>query len=451
MEALPESTEQDPRHLCNQALPLEQAGQFRDAALLYRQSYLLQPTALAAGGYLRCARKQGSHQAREAVEFAREPLRRWPDDESPVREYVWAVYEGYLGHGASAVLEREGAGFQTKVTAARRILEMSPDEMLRRLTVFAICREAGMCGRWDLVLDFARCLDGEQLPARAVGLPGHSRLSDQQRWFYLVTRAHLELGDNDACIETALDASRRFPDDVFFRWWRALALVRRGSTEEGLGELLQVNRRFPPQWAIRRDIAEAYQRSERYEDAWRWFCEAAAAPGDLKERIPMLTGMAHLLERMAKWPLAYDHLLLAWALAARGAGWETLADRQRGRVAGFLEHHAKRLDEPADPPDAPPDLEAILTRCRGTWTETLKQSLPRGTGYIRMFDPENGIGYIQSEDGTDVFFGQSSFKGHGVEPAIGMRVEFFLKEPYDTTKGRESLSAVHVFPAKRPW
>jgi cold shock CspA family protein/tetratricopeptide (TPR) repeat protein len=452
MEALPENTGQDARTLGEQAQVLEQAGQFRNAALLYRQSYALQPTPFAASRAIHCLRQQGIRHAREAVEFARQALGQFPGDEGLVGEYVWAIFDGYLRSGADAAGAGEGAtasaDFQTKATAARRILETARDASLRRLTVFAICKEAGMRGRWELVLEFARCLDGEQLSAGAGGLQGQRRLSDQQRWLHLVTRAHLELGHYDECIAAALDATQRFPDDVFFWWWRALARVRGGSAEEGLRELLHVNRRFPPQWAIQRDIAETYGRMERHEDAWRWFCEAATAPGDIRDRLPMLTGMARLLEEMERWQMACDHLLLAWALAAGETGWETLADRHRRLAEEFRKRHAERKGAPLDPHDTPPDAAGLLTQCRAAWMETIKQALPHGTGYIRMFDAAKGIGFIETEDGTDVFFGLSTFKGQGVEPAVGIRVEFYLKEPYDERKNRGNLNAVHVFPAK---
>jgi cold shock CspA family protein len=158
--------------------------------------------------------------------------------------------------------------------------------------------------------------------------------------------------------------------------------------------------------------------------------------------------MARLLERLERWQPADDHLLLAWALTARETGWETLADRHRQLAAEFRERHGRQLGAAVDPLDAPPDPAVVLERCRADWSAAIKQSLPHGTGYIRMFDAEQGIGFIQSEDGSDVFFGQSTFKGQGAQPYVGMKVEFYLKVSADPGKVRERLNAVHVFPAR---
>ena len=80
--------------------------------------------------------------------------------------------------------------------------------------------------------------------------------SNLQRWLYYATRANLETGDYDACLELAREGIERYPEVLFFPLWHALARVRRGDGEEGLLELQEVDRRFPRQWYVQRDIAE---------------------------------------------------------------------------------------------------------------------------------------------------------------------------------------------------
>src|SRR5437762_3533385 len=87
---------------------------------------------------------------------------------------------------------------------------------------------------------------------------------------------------------------------------------------------------------------------------------------------------------------AHSLVFVAWALAAGGTGWETLADRHRRLADEFRQRHAERRRAPLDPHDVPPDAAALLTQCRGVWMETIKQALPHGTGYIRMIDAAKG-------------------------------------------------------------
>ena len=84
----------------------------------------------------------------------------------------------------------------------------------------------------------------------------------------------------------------------------------------------------------------------------------------------MLTRMGQLLERLGRGTLALDHLRLAWALAAREKLWAVFADGTHQEVAAFLERHASEPDLSPEKPDAPPDPEPLLARCREAWAET---------------------------------------------------------------------------------
>jgi hypothetical protein len=154
---------------------------------------------------------------------------------------------------------------------------------------------------------------------------------------------------------------------MFFPWWHALAQVRGGEAEVGLRELEQVHRGYVAPWYLRRDIAEANERLGRDEEAWRWYCGAALSPGELKSRVPMLGVMARILDRLSRYPLALDHLLLAWALAARERGWEKAVEKNREQVEAFLKHHAAELGLSVELVKGIPDPTALLARCRQAW------------------------------------------------------------------------------------
>lgn len=160
------------------------------------------------------------------MRFAREPVERWPMDTWLIREYVWAIYDGYL-------------------------------------------------------------------------------------------RACLELERYEECRRFAGEGMERYPNVMLFPWWHGLARVRGGEVEAGLRDLQEIERRFVAPWYVRRDIGDVYERLGQDADAWGWYCAAARSSGDMRSRIPMLARMGRLLERLERCSLAMDHLLLAWALAAR--------------------------------------------------------------------------------------------------------------------------------------
>jgi tetratricopeptide (TPR) repeat protein len=362
------------RELHDQARQARDDGRFAEAADLFRQSYDLHASAFAASRYLHCMRRQSADKARAAVQFAREPVDRWPLDTWLIREYCWAIYDGYLKQNTDEEEEEEGRaegrpGFEVRVKAARRILKLSREDLPRARAMFAICREAKAHGQWDLALEFAQAIDPATLSDDPRQMRGQTLPSDRQQWLYLVTRAHLELGHYDECLELAREGRDRYPVVLFFPWWHALAQVRQGHVEAGLRELEEVHRRFVSPWYIRRDIAEAYAALGWDEDAWRWYCAAARSAGDLRSRASMLLCMSETLARLSQLRPALDHLLLAWALAAREKGWEKPVERVREQLAVFLPRHSAHLGVSAELPEAPPDIEPLLAGCRQAWRE----------------------------------------------------------------------------------
>jgi hypothetical protein len=142
-----EDDAQRARQLLDQGRQSVEAGQFAEAAALFRQAYDLHPDPFPAGRYIHCMRRQGAEQARAAVVFGRQPVERWPEATWLIREYVWAIYTGYLKAGPEAdaddeAIAEEDQGFPIRVKAARRILKLSREELPRTRAVFAICREA---------------------------------------------------------------------------------------------------------------------------------------------------------------------------------------------------------------------------------------------------------------------------------------------------------------------
>jgi hypothetical protein len=369
-----EENNQRVRDLLDQGRQARDAGQLAEAAALFRQAYDLEPSAFAASRTLHCLRRQGREKARAAVRFAREPVERWPLETWLIREYVWAIYDGYLkanGEGAEgeAAPPEDRPGFEVMVKAARRILKLSQEALPRTRTVLAICRVAKARREWATVIEFAQTLDPETLSDEAREQNGRALPSDRQQWLGHLTRACLELERYEECRRFAGEGMERYPTVMFFPWWHGLARARGGEAEAGLRELEEVERRFAAPWYVRRDIGDVCERFGRDADAWGWYCAAARSPGAMLSRIPLLTRMGQLLERLDRCPLALDHLLLAWSLAAREERWAEFAARSRAEVEAFLERHATEPGLSRERPDAPPDPEALLAECRRAWTQ----------------------------------------------------------------------------------
>jgi cold shock CspA family protein/tetratricopeptide (TPR) repeat protein len=420
--------------------------------VLYRQAYDMLPSAFFAGRVIHCLRKQGVGPAREACFFAREPRKQWPDDEWLKREYVWAIYFGYLkseeapDDDGEEVPNEVGPEFEHMRRAARRILDVTDEELPRRLAIFAVGKAARRREQWETVLEFVSELSPERLSDDDRQHDGRSYPSDRLRWYYWMTRSHLEQNHWNEALTLAEAGLRQFEDDQFLQWWRAQALVGLERVEEGLAGLELVNLRYPSHWYVLRSMAQVYSQLGRMEDAWRCYCEAAATPGDQKNRIRMLEEMASLLVEQERVETAFDHLLLVWGLSARERDWDRPTERRQLALLDLAFEHQEKLQGSRSVPEAPPPLPALLRQCQSVWAQVVRDALPKDTGHIKQFHPERGYGFIERGNGSDLHFTRRDFLARDRDLAAGLAVEFRIRKSYDRRRNCESWSAVYVTP-----
>jgi len=451
--------------LKQEAKQLAGTGRYAEAAQLYKQAYDLCPDRYGAAGYISCSRKCGIAEARAAALFAREVMSSFANDTYFKREYVWAIYSGYLKNSSDDDVENHEelddpiqddevivANFALMENAARRILDLtsstSPQEqetfaMCRRLAVFAICKEAKRLKKWELVLWFTQQLDTRDLSIDRKELHGRNLPSDYQRWSFSITRAYLELGRYDECVTYAHEAIEKFPDDsLHFQRWEALAKIRSGKVEEGLIQLEYINMRFPKQWYIQNDVAKTHMQLAHYNDALLWFCMAASAPGDIKGRIAMLSSLVEVLQKLERWKAVYGHLQLIWSIEATLCNQKRV-ERTHQHLAGLIKLHADQLSlSRYEVGNEAPSLPVALKPCRTFWQEIISSSHPHSTGRIVFVDEQKRFGFIMNEQ-AKFHFKWSAFMGRG-RPEIDMDVEFEYEESFDHKHNQKGYTAFNI-------
>lgn len=454
---MPDSMQyQQCRQLKDEAKQRADEQKYVEAAQLYKQAYDLCHDGFAASKYLYCSRKSSVAAAREAAKFARQVAPLFPDDIYITREYVWTIYDGYLKNiGSDEGVEDENVDdlghesfelpthdFKVTVDAARRIFELTSEPLPCKLATFAICKEAKRLKKWELVREFALRLDPQTLLMEQKEIDGRKIPSEYQKWLFAVTRAFLELGDYDQCLNYAHTAIEKFPNEsLHFHRWEALAKIRVGHVEGGLQQLEHINTRFPKQWYVQSDIANAYMRLDQYEEAWLWFCKAASAPGDIKGRIGMFVTMVDILQRLEQWQTLYHHLLLVWAIEIE-QGSKQRAERSRQRISEFERQHADLLSSmTGNKTDAAPSLSFALRPCRASWQKAVNASRPIQTGHISFVDEEKRYGFVTNDKGRFHFRFNALLRG---KPEMNAQVEFEVEESYDKKRDQQSFSAINI-------
>jgi CspA family cold shock protein len=106
--------------------------------------------------------------------------------------------------------------------------------------------------------------------------------------------------------------------------------------------------------------------------------------------------------------------------------------------------------DPADENKAPPEGETPgwACRCGGVPSTALgaaKEAAVMASGTVKWFDLNRGYGFIQPEQGEDVFVHISAVQASGLQTLQeGQAVEF------DIEQGRKGLQAANVRPRQAP-
>lgn len=443
------------RQLKDEGEQLRKAQRFSEAAQFFKKAFDLCHDSYAASRYIHCLCRTGDEAARVAAKFARQAEQQFSDDQYIKKEWAWALYYGYLKDAEGDEIEEAeniddqapvqlspSADFTTKVKACRTIFRLTTDLFARKQAAFAICKEAKLLKKWDLILEFTQQLEPQMLSIEKKELNGRRLLSDYQKWAFAITRAMFELERYDECITHAREASEKFPQESFhFQRWEALAKIRMGQVEDGLKQLEYLNMRFPKQWYIQSAIAKAHVRLGQYDDALLWFCRAGNMPGDIKGRIVPLKSMCEVLQHLAHWQAVYEHLRLIWIIELE-LGSKRNAERTEQQLHEFQRLHADQLRIVSEA--GVPTLPSSLKPCRVTWQKTIRSAQLMQSGRISFLDEGKSFGFVTNDAGR-FHFKFNTFRG---KPELNMWVEFETEDSFDQKRGQASKIAVNVRPTK---
>ena len=435
--------------LGKQARELEQARNYELAVELYKQAYTNQPNdGYAASGYMRCLRKL--NKSVEAAQFGRSLTEELRANEYVHSAWAWALYDCYFKQSESKeedesideTLERsEGDLFQRMQNVTNYVLKKTPpaNVLLRTKFVFGICREAKLRGKWQIVYDFAMQLDVEKLERQPTE---GRRMSEYEQWLYLVIKALFEIGRYGECLTIALQGVESYPQNKHFPWWKSLSKAKTNQAEEALIELQDLDKRYQ-EWFIREDIAKICEQLQRDDEAWIWYCKAAALQGPLKARYKMIGQMAALLQRLGRWQEAYEHLQLASLLAEREQWGSMQADFKR-QMLQLQQQHSQQIQSQEYTPQ---NFSQLQRKLQSSWNSVIAVTLPHGCGHIRMINEERKFGFIKSDKGEFHFSFHSLPRN--LQPVIDMKVEFDVEESFDHKKQRNSFRAINIRPVKK--
>lgn len=247
----------------------------------------------------------------------------YEDDEG---QNQWAKLDGALQHGQTLVKLLAPMNNDYARTAAINCFRQIARIVRRKK------------GDWGSVVDMARRFDPDKLSKDCFTSrqDGKERelASPRENWYAITTRALLETGDYDRCMEVAARAEEEFEklhfgNHIWIPRCRALALARQGRYSEG-AEMLERLCRRKAEYFMLSDLASVYHAAGEHKKA---LCAACASmitpPHDLGKKGQVLKLLADILEACGQRCLAAKHVALC-SIDRIKRGWrvkDTLAQR----------------------------------------------------------------------------------------------------------------------------
>ncbi|WP_405293932.1 cold-shock protein [Methanobrevibacter sp.] len=270
-------------------------------------------------------------------------------------------------------------------------------------------------------------LNPELLDERPYRSYGRLQKPRREKYYDWLSKACLENMEFERCIEvskTALDALKSFQDegDTWFRWRIAKSLMQLNRFDEAIGyakEVIKVKHK----WYMYRAIAECYYILGKPYDALDYLCPAVLSSESAMTKVNLYL-LCYRVFKSFNPEMALKHAQLF-----------TILKRQKG-------HSLPYEIEKFDIDETRLNRKELESEIRELWIRYKFKDRKLEHGTIVKFIQEKSFGFIKCEDGDEIFFHKSEFRGGPVY--VGQLVSFYVEESFDKSKGMKSLKAVNV-------
>lgn len=416
-----------------EASDLRKAGKLEDALFLYKKSWKETGDKYDGAGLLHCLRKLKLFD--EAVVFAEELLSKYSDFEWCQKEVIWTYLQGSLDRLS------EEEPLVNVVNTATKIMNLNPDGLAAKMTVFKVIKSAKSHDSWDTVNEWITKVDLNSLNTKPMtDKSGREGWSDQALWYNYRIRGLIEKGDLRDAITLVDEVLERFPKQrKFLLRLKGLALHRSGDNSESEKIYQSLCSRDKADWWILYEYAKVLRASGRNDEALKLMYKAANGHSKLESMVSLFSDIGTLCKEMEKYEEARVHLVLC-KYVRMGKGWS---------VAEFLTDIIDDLNKIIGNKNEPPSLKDALNACRSEWRKIedsddsagfrkLKKGL---SGKVSLGRSEQPFCFIIGKDKDSFFCHRSDLPNNITD---GEDVIFDAVPSFDKKKNKESWKASNI-------
>ena len=410
----------------DKANELRKSGDIDSALQIYRELWESTKDKFAAAGLLFCLRKK--RMFNEALPLAEEAYSKFPGFEWCKNEYVWTLIQGKL------YTFPDDGQLEELVGIVNKIIELKPDEIAYKITIFKLLKSAKKHGNWNLLNEWITKLSPDILTGYTDEETGWT---DKVLWYYYRVNGLIYSHNEEEAIKIVDERSGEFyKQKKFFDRLKAKAYISIEKIDSAI-DLYKTLVTGKPDWWLLHELGDLLIKQGNVEDGFIYLIRAAVAPPMKPElKVALFSDIGSLLVQMNNLDQAIQHFRLAKAVR-----------EEQGWGLGDLNEKITNLGGDIDEKN---DIRTLIGKCRNIWQGFLpKDSTVLGTSYKMkgLLGKVTGLidgrpyCFIKTQDNQSYFCSTSDLpKG----TTNNQNVRFEVKPSFDKKKNKETLKAVNI-------
>jgi tetratricopeptide (TPR) repeat protein len=326
---------------------LRKSGDLDAALPLYRELWTTSKDKFSAAGLLFCLRKKKLFD--EAIPLAEEAFSKFPGFDWCKNEYIWTLIQGRL------YTFPEDGQLADLVEIVNMIIDLKPDEIAFKITVFKLLKSAKKHGDWNLLNEWIIKLSPDILTGYT---DEESGWTDKVLWYYYRINGLLYSHNEEEAIKLVDECGNEvYKQKKYFQRLKAKAYVNLDKIKEAI-EVYKPLINDRTDWWLLQEYGNLLLKENRNEEALIWLVKAANAPPMKPEmKVTLFSDIGSLLFLLEKKNSALQHFLLAKAIRVEN-GW------------GYSELNSKITNSGGTGEEAA-TVKSLIQSCKQIWSSVL--------------------------------------------------------------------------------
>jgi len=353
--------------LKKRANELRKAKNITEALPLYETLWKISGDSYDGAGLLHCLRK--SQKYKQAIPLAEELIDKYGSENWIKIEVVWTWISGILDQMG------EEAPLQDILFIAQKILNIKPESLAQKKTVFKVLKSAKKVGKWNIVLEWSEKLNPDLLSDIPMIINGKEGWSDQATWYNYKIRALIEMGDPQQALDILKTVIGKYPkNDKFFLRLKALALKQLNRVPEAEEIYRSLCQGKYPDWWLLHEYANVLVCSSdlsKKERSLIIMFEAASLARKLETCVNLYEDISSLCTELGRLEEARDHLQLS-IFVRQNNGWN-VSDEIKSKLVDLNKNVGESSQNQ--------NLQQTLSLCKKHWSKTLGTATSKSQEY----------------------------------------------------------------------